>query len=440
MGKRFLFTSESVSAGHPDKVADQISDAILDEYLKHDPMSKVACETMVTHKGIVLAGEIHSRVKLQDRIPDLVREVIRSIGYDIKSEYDPNKIWIKNYLHEQSSEIRNGVESGGAGDQGLMFGYACNETKSFMPLAIDLANKILIKLNDFRISGKVPWLLPDAKSQVTIRYEDGIPVGIDNIIVSTQHMPFYNRELSVWEKGNFPFRRGHYEGLTTITQEMIRETVINSVINPTIPERYFSDKINYMINPAGSFTIGGPIADTGLTGRKIIVDTYGGSCPHGGGAFSGKDGSKVDRSAAYAARYIAKNIVGAGISEKAQVQIAYAIGLAEPVSFNIDTLGTSLLKNVSGNIISDDIITKKIQPLFDLRPISIINQFGLRYPIFRDTASYGHFGRPTNMKDVDLYYSESGPQSSAVLGKVEFFPWEKLDKIEVIQELFNINN
>jgi S-adenosylmethionine synthetase len=383
MGKNYLFTSESVSEGHPDKMADQISDAVLDAYLSEDPESKVACETLITHEGVIVAGEVHSNAKLHDKIEGIVRTVISDIGYTNEAYgYDNEKSFVQNYLHEQSLEIRKGVLEGGAGDQGLMFGYACNETKELMPIAIWLSHRIMERQAQLRKSNAIPWLLPDAKSQVTIIYEDDVPVGIDTIIVSTQHMPYI---LSAHGQGSGMMPQGHYSHASTITNEMIKDHVIEEIIKPIVPKNLKTDKIKYLINPSGRFEIGGPNADTGLTGRKIIVDTYGGSCPHGGGAFSGKDPSKVDRSAAYMARYIAKNIVASGVAKKCLVQLAYAIGKAEPVSFMLDFQGT-------GSVAEKE-IESFIKSNLDLTPLGIIKKLDLKRPIYRKTASYGHFGR-----------------------------------------------
>ncbi|MEI6852947.1 MAG: methionine adenosyltransferase [Bacteroidota bacterium] len=388
MRTNYLFTSESVSEGHPDKMADQISDAILDAYLTEDPESKVACETLVTHEGVIVAGEIHSKAKLHDSIDSIVRGVVEDIGYscDVYGS-DLEEMKITNYLHEQSPEIRKGVLEGGAGDQGLMFGYACDETKELMPLAIWLSHRIMERQAQMRKSHSIPWLLPDAKSQVTINYRDGVPDSIDTIIVSTQHMPYI---LSAHDEGGFGGAsgmrpHGHYNHAYRITNQMIYDNVVQHIIKPVIPEYLKSDDIKYLINPSGRFEIGGPAADTGLTGRKIIVDTYGGSCPHGGGAFSGKDPSKVDRSAAYMARYIAKNIVASGVTKKCVVQLAYAIGKAEPVSFMLDFQGTGTVPEIE--------MEQFIKNNLDLTPRGIIEKLNLKRPIYLKTAAYGHFGR-----------------------------------------------
>ena len=371
----YHFTSESVSEGHPDKVADQISDAILDAYLKQDPNSKVACECLITTGQLIIAGEITSTASV-DAV-SIAKEVIRDIGYT-NSDYgfDCNTAAYINLLHQQSPEINNSVIDGGAGDQGLMFGYATNETKELMPLPIILAHKIMERQSELRKNGTLDWLLPDAKSQVTVRYENEVPVAIETVVVSTQH------------KAN-------------VTQETIRREVINQIILPVINEYIKDSKPEFLINPSGSFTIGGPHGDTGLTGRKIIVDTYGGSCPHGGGAFSGKDPSKVDRSAAYAARYVAKHIVASGLADRCTVQLSYAIGVAEPTSIYVNTHGTGK--------IDDETIIAKIRKVFDLTPNGITKTLNLRQPIYLKTASYGHFGR-------------------------NGFPWEELKFINELQK------
>ncbi len=373
--KSYLFTSESVSEGHPDKVADQISDAVLDAYLRQDPNAKVACECLITTGKLVIAGEITSNAKVD--VIEIAKEVIREIGYthpDYGFDYT-TAVYI-NLLHQQSPEINKSVIDGGAGDQGLMFGYASNETKELMPLPILLAHKIMVKQSELRKNGKLNWLLPDAKSQVTVRYENDIPVAVEKVVVSTQH-------------------KAH------VTQETIRKEVIEQIILPIISEYFPKNNPEFLINPSGSFTIGGPHGDTGLTGRKIIVDTYGGSCPHGGGAFSGKDPSKVDRSAAYEARYVAKHIVASGLADRCIVQLSYAIGVAEPTSVYVNTLGTGKKE--------DEWIVKKVRELFNLTPNGITETLQLRQPIYQHSASYGHFGRNE-------------------------FPWEKLDE-QIIKSL-----
>ncbi len=356
----FHFTSESVSEGHPDKVADQISDAILDSYLTRDKNAKVACECLITTGQLVIAGEVTSTAHV-DAIA-IAKEVIKNIGYTNASiGFDYEKAGYINLLHEQSPEINFSVSDGGAGDQGLMFGYACNETKELMPLPIMLSHKLVERQSQLRKNGNIAWLLPDAKSQVTVLYENDKPVRVETVVLSTQHKP-------------------------DVTQEQIREVVIEQIIKPVIENYLNGSTPEYLINPSGSFTIGGPHGDTGLTGRKIIVDTYGGSCPHGGGAFSGKDPSKVDRSAAYAARYVAKHIVASGLADRCTVQLSYAIGIAKPTSVFINTHGTGK--------ISDESIAEKINLLFDLTPNGIINTLKLKQPIYFQTAAYGHFGKP----------------------------------------------
>ena len=384
----YLFTSESVSEGHPDKIADQISDALVDHFLAFDPQSKVACETLVTTGQVVLAGEVKSRTYLD--LHKIARDVINRIGYN-KSEYmfDGNSCGIFSSIHEQSSDINQGVdkkkrEEQGAGDQGMMFGYATNETDNYMPLALDLAHRILIELSAIRKEGKLmKYLRPDAKSQVTIEYsDDNKPIRIDTIVVSTQHDEFV-----------LPKNNTEQEKLKA--QKAMQAQISSDIINIVLPrvqkklkaslKKLFTDHITYHINPTGNFVIGGPQGDSGLTGRKIIVDTYGGYSRHGGGAFSGKDPTKVDRSAAYAARYVAKNIVAAGLAEKCEIQLAYAIGVAKPVSVLVDTFGT-------GNV-SEDKLSEAVTKVFDLRPASIIEMLDLRKPQYRKLAAYGHMGR-----------------------------------------------
>ena len=358
MNNRFQFTSESVSAGHPDKVADQISDAILDAYLKLDPLSKVACECLITTNILVIAGGVTSHAKIDP--VEIAKTVLKDIGYDNDAVgFNCHKAIILNVIHTQSSEIFNSVVDGGAGDQGIMFGHACRDTKELMPLAIILAHKIVKKLHELRKDKTLPWLRPDAKSQVTLTYENGVPVSVDKVVVSTQHDE-------------------------SISQADIRTAVIEKVIEPILGEWIKKNQPEYLINPSGSFTIGGPHGDTGLTGRKIVVDTYGGSCPHGGGAFSGKDPSKVDRSAAYAARYIAKHLVASGLMDKCTVQLSYAIGVSEPTSIHIESYGTHRCDLST--------LVKVVYDLFPVKPNQIIDVFQLRQPIYAQTASYGHFG------------------------------------------------
>ena len=366
MSREFLFTSESVSEGHPDKVADQISDSILDAILKDDPHARVACETLVSTGLVVISGEITTRAHPDYR--SIAQDVIRRIGYDNSDiGFDYKSCAILTAINRQSSDIAQGVNEGegldldqGAGDQGLMFGYACNETPSLMPLPIYYAHRIMQRQAEVRKDGRLPWLRPDAKSQLTVRYVDGKPVAIDTVVVSTQHDP----------------DRSHAE---------ITEAVVETIIKPVLPPELLSDQVRYLINPTGRFVIGGPHGDCGLTGRKIIVDTYGGAAHHGGGAFSGKDPSKVDRSAAYAGRYVAKNIVAAGLAEKCEVQVAYAIGVAKPVSLMVDTFGTGR--------IADERIAELVGKHFDLRPKAIIQTLDLLRPIYAKSAAYGHFGR-----------------------------------------------
>ena len=414
----YLFTSESVSEGHPDKVADQISDALLDQFLAYDPNSKVACETLVTTGQVILAGEVKSQTYVD--APEVARSVIRKIGYT-KSEYqfEAESCGVLSSIHEQSDDISRGVEredpfNQGAGDQGMMFGYATNETENFMPLALDLSHKLLIELTHIRKNENelMPYLRPDAKSQVTIRYNDnGTPECIDAIVISTQHDPFDSDEAM---------------------QKKITEDIINILI-PRVKVKYpkqvqalFKENIKYYVNPTGRFVIGGPHGDTGLTGRKIIVDTYGGKCAHGGGAFSGKDPSKVDRSAAYAARHIAKNMVAAGVSDEIMIQVAYAIGVAQPMNILVNTFGKSKVK------LSDGEIAEKIAGLFDMRPKAIEERLKLRFPIYLETAAYGHMGRQPQ-KIVKTFSSryESEPNKQI---EVELFTWEKLDYVDMIKK------
>ena len=416
----YLFTSESVSEGHPDKVADQISDALIDNFLAWDPNSKVACETLVTTGQVVLAGEVKSRTYLD--VQKIARDVISRIGYT-KSEYmfEANSCGIVSAIHEQSPDINRGVERSnpeeqGAGDQGMMFGFATNETQNYMPLALDLAHKILIELSLIRREkdSKMPYLRPDAKSQVTIEYgDDDKPLRIDSIVVSTQHDPFDTDEKML---------------------AMIRKDVVDYVI-PRVKskckrdiQKLFNGKINYHINPTGKFVIGGPHGDTGLTGRKIIVDTYGGKGAHGGGAFSGKDPSKVDRSAAYASRHIAKNMVAAGIAEEMLVQVSYAIGVARPMGIFVDTYGTAKVN------MSDGDIAKKIERLFDMRPYAIEKRLKLRNPIYSETAAYGHMGREPKIVEKTFVNTDGKMKKM----KVELFTWEKLDYVPKIKKEFGL--
>ncbi len=373
MANEYIFTSESVTEGHPDKMADQISDAILDYIIERDPQARVACETLLSNGFCVIAGEL--KTKTYCPMQEIAREVVREIGYtDASYGFDYRSAGVLNGVGEQSPDISQGVDQAsgeiGAGDQGLMFGYACNETKELMPLPISLAHKITAKLAQVRKNGTVPFLRPDGKAQVSVKYADGKPVAIDTIVVSTQHHP-------------------------EVTLEQVQKAVLEEVIKVVIPAELMSDDIKYHINPTGRFVIGGPQGDAGLTGRKIIVDTYGGSCPHGGGAFSGKDPTKVDRSAAYAARYVAKNLVASGVCDKATLQIAYAIGVAKPVSIYVDTHGTATVDEAK--------ITACVEALFDLTPKGIMEELDLLRPIYRKTAAYGHFGR----EDKDFTWEQT---------------------------------
>lgn len=415
----YLFTSESVSEGHPDKVADQISDALVDHFLAFDPNSKVACETLVTTGQVVLAGEVKSNTYLD--VQQIARDVIKRIGYT-KSEYmfEAHSCGVLSAIHEQSPDINRGVDRGnpeeqGAGDQGMMFGYATSETEDYVPLALDLAHKVLMELANIRREGKeMTYLRPDAKSQVTIEYgDDHLPQRIDTIVVSTQHDDFAD-ETEMLEK--------------------IRQDVINIVIprvkaqqKPEV-QKLFNDQITYHINPTGKFVIGGPHGDTGLTGRKIIVDTYGGKGAHGGGAFSGKDPSKVDRSAAYATRHIAKNLVAAGVCNEVLVQVSYAIGVAKPTNIYIQTYGSAKVK------MSDSEIAKKVTEIFDMRPYAIETRLKLRNPIYSDTAAYGHMGRKPETKKVTLTDGSGNKKEM----EVETFTWEKLDYVDKVKAAFGL--
>ncbi len=380
MTKEYIFTSESVTEGHPDKMADQISDAILDYIIERDTQARVACETMLSNGFCVIAGELKTTAYAP--MQEIAREVVREIGYtDANFGFDYRSAGVLNGIGEQSPDINQGVDQSsgdtGAGDQGLMFGYACNETKELMPLPISLAHKITAKLAEVRKNGTLPYLRPDGKAQVSIRYRDGKPVEVTTVVVSTQHSPDVN-------------------------QETLHRDVLSEVIHEVIPADLIAEDVVYHINPTGRFVIGGPQGDAGLTGRKIIVDTYGGSCPHGGGAFSGKDPTKVDRSAAYAARYVAKNLVAAGVADRVTIQVAYAIGVVKPVSIMVDTHGTG--------VVNEEKIEACVSELFDLTPAGIIAELDLLKPIYRRTAAYGHFGR-----------EEVG------------FNWEKTDKIDAIK-------
>ena len=386
---RFLFTSESVTEGHPDKMCDQISDAILDEVLRQDARGRVACETMVMTGLVMIGGEITTTALVD--YPKVARETVREIGYTrAKYGFDADTCGVISAINTQSPDIAMGVDTGGAGDQGLMFGYACNETPELMPTPIQFAHQLVRKLSDARRDGTLGYLRPDGKSQVTIEYDSGRPVRVDAVVISTQHSP-------------------------EVSAEQIREDVIDYIIKPTIPEHLLDKDTKYYVNPTGRFVVGGPQGDTGLTGRKIIVDTYGGAAPHGGGAFSGKDPTKVDRSACYMARYIAKNVVAAGLADRCEVQLAYAIGVAEPVSVLVDTFGTGK--------VSEEKLEQLVRDNFQLTPKGIIESLKLRRPIYRKTAAYGHFGR----KDPDFTWEatdkaaklrEQAQGASATTGKV----------------------
>jgi S-adenosylmethionine synthetase len=414
----YLFTSESVSEGHPDKVADQISDALIDNFLAFDKDSKVACETLVTTGQVILAGEVKSKSNLN--VQKIARDVIAKIGYT-KSDYmfDSNSCGILSAIHEQSSDINQGVErekkeDQGAGDQGMMFGYATNETEDYMPLALDLAHKLLIELANLRRENdEIKYLRPDAKSQVTLEYDDNNkPTRIEAIVISTQHDDFDEESVML---------------------EKIKSDII-SILIPRVQKRYpmylhlFNDQIKYHINPTGKFVIGGPHGDTGLTGRKIIVDTYGGKGAHGGGAFSGKDPSKVDRSAAYATRHIAKNLVAAGLCDEVLVQVSYAIGVAEPTSINVNTYGTAKVDMGDGEI------SKIVETIFDMRPYFIETRLKLRNPIYSETAAYGHMGRKNEV--VTKTFEE--PNGKKTTLEVELFTWEKLDFVDKVKSAFKI--
>ena len=427
----YLFTSESVSEGHPDKVADQISDALIDNFLAFDPESKVACETLVTTGQVILAGEVNSNTYLD--VQKIARDTINKIGYT-KSAYmfDGNSCGVLSAIHEQSEEINRGVdratkEEQGAGDQGMMFGYATNETENFMPLALDLSHRILKELAELRRENKdITYLRPDSKSQVTIEYsDDNTPQRIDSIVVSTQHDDF----VSPKSQSQADVAAADDEMLAKIRKEIV-EILIPRVIAklPEHIQHLFNDDITYHINPTGKFVIGGPHGDTGLTGRKIIVDTYGGKGAHGGGAFSGKDPSKVDRSAAYATRHIAKNLVAAGLCDQILVQVSYAIGVAEPMGIFIDTYGTCHFNLTDGEI------AKTVEKLFDMRPAFIEERLKLRQPIYSETAAYGHMGR--QHETVTKTFQQ--PNGEPITLDVELFTWEKLDYVDKVKEAFEI--
>ena len=427
----YLFTSESVSEGHPDKVADQISDALIDNFLAFDPNSKVACETLVTTGQVVLAGEVNSTTYLD--VQKIARDVINKIGYT-KSEYmfDGNSCGVFSAIHEQSQDINQGVErtnpeEQGAGDQGMMFGYATDETDNYMPLALELSHRVLIELAELRRENSdIDYLRPDAKSQVTIEYsDDNIPQRIDAIVISTQHDDFI-KPLSESENDK---KIADDKMLAKIKSDIVNILIPRVIAKlPTKIQALFNDKITYHINPTGTFVIGGPHGDTGLTGRKIIVDTYGGKGAHGGGAFSGKDPSKVDRSGAYATRHIAKNLVAAGVCKEVLVQVSYAIGVSKPTSINVETYRTSTLNLTDGEI------SKIVENIFDMRPYFIEQRLKLRTPIYSETAAYGHMGRTPEIKTVRF----ESPNGEVVIQEVETFTWEKLDYIDIVKKAFDI--
>lgn len=428
----YLFTSESVSEGHPDKVADQISDALLDEFLAYDPQSKVACETLVTTGQVILAGEVKSKTYID--VAEVARQVIAKIGYT-KSEYQFEALscGVFSSIHEQSDDINRGVDAEvqGAGDQGMMFGYATNETESFMPLPIDLSHALMLELANIRKNQPelMPYLRPDAKSQVTVEYnEEGVPLRIDTIVISTQHDEF--------EQPRYDSPDEQLEADRRMQSRIYSD--VKTILIPRVKAQYkgrkdihklFEGDITYHVNPTGKFVIGGPHGDTGLTGRKIIVDTYGGKAPHGGGAFSGKDPSKVDRSAAYAARYIAKNMVAAGVADEMLIQLSYAIGVDKPISLFVDTFGKSKVE------LSDGEIALKISDLFDLSPRAIERELKLRNPIYFETASYGHMGRTPQKVKKEF---KSRYMKDPLTLEVELFTWEALNHVETIRKAFGL--
>jgi S-adenosylmethionine synthetase len=445
----YLFTSESVSEGHPDKVADQISDALLDEFMRWDPESKVACETFVTTGLVVCGGEVRTTGWVD--VQETARKVIRNIGYT-KAEYrfDSESCGVISTIHEQSSDINQGVvrekkEDQGAGDQGMMFGYATREMDNFMPLSSELAHILLQELAAIRRENKLmKYLRPDSKSQVTIEYDDnGKPLRIDAIVISTQHDEFIQPKNNT-DKAQILADKAMQDKIFSDVQKILIPRVKKTL--PARLQKLFKGDYKLYVNPTGKFVIGGPHGDTGLTGRKIIVDTYGGHGAHGGGAFSGKDPSKVDRSAAYAARHIAKNMVAAGVCDQALIQVAYAIGIAQPVGLFVNTYGTSKVKNSKGQKLTDGEIAEKINKIFDMRPYAIIERFGLKNPVFLPTASYGHFGRDHFSKNVEVFYPVKGSKSAKTNGtgkpvyikKVDFFTWEKLDYVDKIKAVFKI--
>jgi len=415
----YLFTSESVSEGHPDKVSDQISDGILDNFLAFDPKSKVACETLVTTGQVILSGEVTSNTYID--VQDIARNIIKDIGYNNdKYKFSGESCAVMSLIHEQSEDILRGVDRDlkqeqGAGDQGIMFGYACNETDDSIPLTLDIANRLLFELSKLRKSNEISYLRPDSKSQVTIEYDNNdIPLRIDTIIVSTQHDEFDNDDVKMLNK----IRKDIIEILIPIVKDSYAPEI----------QKLFNHNIKYYVNPTGKFVTGGPHGDTGLTGRKIIIDTYGGRGAHGGGAFSGKDPSKVDRSAAYAVRHISKNLVKAGVSDEILIQLGYAIGIAEPVSLNINTCGKSKLK------ISDTKLSEIVNEIFDLKPHSIESRFNLRDPIYIETASYGHMGRKSEKKTKTFNSKYSGVKKI----EVELFPWEKLEYVNLLTKTLKL--
>jgi S-adenosylmethionine synthetase len=445
----YFFTSESVSEGHPDKIADQISDALLDEFLRWDQESKVACETFVTTGLVVCGGEVRTEGWVD--VQETARRVIRNIGYT-KAEYrfDCDSCGVISTIHEQSSDIRQGVErekpeEQGAGDQGMMFGFASREMDNYMPLSIDLSHMLLQELAAIRHEGKkMKYLRPDSKSQVTIGYDDnGKPLKVDTIVISTQHDEFIlpkNKSANAEKTAEKAMQKQIKDDIFNILIPRVKKKL------PSRIQKLFTGELKLLVNPTGKFVIGGPHGDTGLTGRKIIVDTYGGHGAHGGGAFSGKDSSKVDRSAAYAARHIAKNLVAAGVCNQALIQVAYAIGVAEPIGLYVNTSGTAKVKDSKGKILTDGVIASRVSKLFDMRPYAIVKRFGLKNPIFMPTASYGHFGRDPYTANVDVYYEVPGsfPKNQNGNGKkiwqkkVEFFTWEKLDYVDKLKKEFKI--
>lgn len=442
----YLFTSESVSEGHPDKVADQISDALVDAFLTVDSESKVACETLVTTGLTVLAGEVRTEGYVD--VQEVARKVINRIGYN-KAEYmfDGNSCGVISAIHEQSPDIRQGVdrkkpEEQGAGDQGMMFGYACREMENYMPMPIELAHMFVQELAAIRREGKhMTYLRPDSKSQVTVEYEDnGTPKRIDTIVISTQHDDFVKAKSNS-EKDKKAAEKAMQDKIYKDVQDILIPRV--KKLLPKKVQKLFDSQFKLHVNPTGLFIIGGPHGDTGLTGRKIIVDTYGGRGAHGGGAFSGKDPSKVDRSAAYAMRHIAKNMVAAGICDEVLVQVAYAIGVAQPVGFYVNTFGTAKVKDTKGKILHDGEIARKIQEVYDMRPYFIIKNLGLKNPIYEVTAAYGHFGRDSYKKKVEIFIPngnsiEKNCHNKKIKKDIEFFTWEKLDYTEKFKKAFKL--